>query len=353
MRVAEVQGSFGVENLIVTRRDPPRIRGARDVLLRMHAASLNARDLLTIRGIYNPRQPLPLIPCSDGAGTVIAVGDRVTRVKPGDRVTPTFAQGWLDGPLSSRFKDITLGGPLDGTLAEMMCLHENGVVAAPAHLTYEEASTLPCAGLTAWNAVVEQGCVRSGQTVVIQGTGGVALFALQFAQQAGARSIVLSKDDAKLERCRSLGADYLINYLQTPEWGRAVKEITGGAGADFILDLGGEATLHQSIRAVRASGTIALVGVLGGAEARLQLPLVVMRNVRLQGVTVGSRAQHERMAESMAETGLKPVLDSVFAFAEVRDACARIASGRHFGKVCLRHGDSEQKGPISTPDRTF
>lgn len=337
MYVAQVESAFGLENIKIRTRQDPSIE-ADQVLVEMHAASLNARDYLTVTGIYNPRQELPFIPCSDGAGTVVAVGPDVTRFRKGDRVLPCFAQGWIDGPLIN-FRNITLGGPLDGTLAQRVAISESGLVRSPDYLDDVEASTLPCAALTAWNAVVNQASVSSDDVVLIEGTGGVAVFAMQFAHMLGARCIVTSKSDEKLERVRSMGAWETINYVREPEWSRRVKDLTDGRGADLVIELGGKATLEQAVRAVRASGQISMIGVLGGPVASLNLPLVVMRNVRLQGVTVGSRTDFERMIVDMERHALKPNIDRVFSFSEVIDAFRYLESADHFGKVCIRLDD--------------
>jgi NADPH:quinone reductase-like Zn-dependent oxidoreductase len=334
-RVVQIDTEFGLEHLIVTERPLPQTPGPGQVLIRMHAASLNARDLLTVKGLYNPRQTLPLIPCSDGAGEVVAAGEQVERVAPGDRVITCFAQGWVTGPLPTDFRSITLGGPLDGTLAEYMIVHESGLVQAPGDLKDEEVATLPCAGLTAWNALKEEGNISKDDVVVVQGTGGVALFALQFAVALGARVILISKSDEKLERAKRLGASHLINYREHPEWSRSVKELTDGRGADHVIELGGSATLRNSIRAVRSGGVISMIGVLTGSVAEIDLPLVVMRNVRLQGVTVGSRDSLERMLSFVWSRGIHPVVDKVYPLAETIDAFKYLESAAHFGKICV------------------
>jgi len=336
MRVVQIDSEFGLDHLLEAKRNrtPPPEPG--QVVIRMLAASLNARDLLTVKGLYNPRQPLPLIPCSDGVGEVVAIGDDVDRVAVGDRVITCFAQGWVSGAITPDFRSITLGGPLDGTLTEYMLVHESGLVQAPASLENVEAATLPCAALTAWNAIAEQGGISEDDVVLVQGTGGVALFALQFAVAMGAIVMVTSKSDAKLERTRHLGALHTINYRKSPEWSRTVKELTGGAGADHVVELGGSATLRQSVRAVRPGGSVSMIGVLGGPVAQLDLPLVVMRNVRLQGVTVGSRDSFERMLAFVKFHRIRPVVDRVFPLSETVNAFRYLESANHFGKICIR-----------------
>lgn len=335
MKVLEIQGAFGLENLRPAQRPEPE-PGPGEVLLRLRAASLNYRDLLTVQGHYNPKQPLPLIPCSDGVGEVVEVGPGVTRVKGGDRVTPIFAQRWISGEPTREKLRSTLGGPLDGTLAELMVVDQEGLVHAPPHLGDEEAATLPCAAVTAWNAVCVEGGVRPGDTVVVQGTGGVALFALQLAHMAGARVIVTSSRDEKLERARELGAWETINYRANPDWSRAVKELTGGAGAHLIVEVGGAGTLPQSMRAVRFGGRISLIGVLAGGAAELNIAPILMQKVRVQGILVGDRESFEAMNRALTAHQLHPVVDRVFPLAEAHQAFEHMAAGRHFGKICLR-----------------
>lgn len=335
MRAVEIREAFGLDNLALAERPEPR-PGSGQVLLRMRAASLNYRDLMMVKGEYNPRQRLPLIPCSDGVGEIVEVGEGVTRVQPGDRVCGIFAQRWLAGePTRERIR-ATLGGPLDGTLAEWMVLPEEGVVKVPAHLTDEEAAALPCAAVTAWNAVVGEGAVKAGQTVLVQGTGGVSIFALQFAKLFGARVIVTSSQDEKLERARELGADEGINYRETPNWGAQVKELTGGVGADLVVEVGGAGTLEQSLQAVRIGGTISLIGVLAGGAPQIRLTSIFMQKIRVQGILVGHRDSFEEMNRAIAHHHLRPVIDRVFPLEETRPAFDHMAAGGHFGKIAVR-----------------
>lgn len=337
MRVWELRDGFAPDHLRAGDRREPQPRPGQ-VLVAMRAASLNYRDALVIRGRYGPRVGLPLIPVSDGAGEVVAVGSGVRRVKPGDRVAPLFFQRWQGGrPDQDKMFD-SLGGPLDGVLSDLMCLDEDGVAVVPGHLEWAEAACLPCAGLTAWTAIVTEGRVGAGDTVLVQGTGGVALFALQFAKLAGARVIVTSSSDAKLDRVRAMGADETINYREVKDWDRLVKDMTGGAGCDHVVELGGGETLERSVRAVRIGGTLSLIGVLSGAAASLSLPLVVMRQVRMQGITVGSRDGFASMARAIAQHRLRPVVEKVFPFDQVPDAFAAFDQGGHFGKICVAIG---------------
>jgi NADPH:quinone reductase-like Zn-dependent oxidoreductase len=334
MRAVEIRDAFGLEHLALTERTDP-IPGPAEVLLAMRAASLNYRDLLMVLGRYNPRQRLPLIPCSDGVGVVEQVGDGVTRVRPGERVCPIFAQRWIAGEPTREKVRSTLGGPLDGTLAERMVVPEQAVVAAPGHLADEEAATLPCAAVTAWNALVTEGGVKAGDTVLVLGTGGVAVFALQFAKLLGARVIVTSSRDDKLERARTLGADEGINYREVPEWAPRVKELTGGVGADHVVEVGGAGTFSQSLQAVRIGGRVSLIGVLAGTSGEVNLNRILMQHVRVQGVLVGHRESFEAMNRAIAQHELRPVVDRTFALEETRAAFDHLAAGRHFGKVCI------------------
>jgi NADPH:quinone reductase-like Zn-dependent oxidoreductase len=332
MRAVEIQ-KFGLDHLALVERPEPR-PGPRQVLVRVRAVSLNSRDLMMAEGRYNPKQKLPLIPCSDGAGEVVAVGEGVSRVRLGDRVCSIFAQGWLAGEPARDLVRTTLGGPLDGTLAEQVVLSEEGLVKTPNHLSDLEAATLPCAAVTAWSSLIEGG-LAPGEAVLLLGTGGVSIFALQLAVMAGARAIVTSSSDEKLERARQLGAAAVVNYRQVPDWGARVKELTGGEGVDYVLEVGGGSTLPQSLQAVRAGGRIYLIGVLGGSATEFPLTAILMRRVRVEGVLVGSRASFEAMNRAVSLHQLRPVIDRTFPLAEARAAFEHMASGRHFGKICI------------------
>ena len=337
MRVFQIEGGWGMDHLMLSSRPDPR-PGPGEVLLRMKAASLNYRDLVVPdRGYGQYTGTLPLIPISDGVGEVIEVGAGVTRVALGDRVCPSFLQRWVGGELNLERITGSLGGPIDGVMADLMVLPESGVCRVPGHLSDVQAATLPCAALTAWSALVTEGRLRAGDRLLVQGTGGVALFALQFAKMAGAHVTVISSSDDKLARARALGADAGINYRTEPEWARASRAITDGAGFDHILELGGEKTLPQSLRCIRPGGTVSMIGVLSGGTMSASLGLIVTRQVRLQGITVGSRDGFEAMLRAIGQHRLEPVVDRVFDFAALKDAMAYLASGAHFGKVCLRH----------------
>jgi NADPH:quinone reductase-like Zn-dependent oxidoreductase len=312
------------------------------VLIKVHAVSLNYRDLMMVSGLYNPKMSLPRTPCSDGAGEVVAVGEGVTRVHIGDRVCGIFMQRWLDGPLTAEKSKAALGGDIDGMLAEYVLLHHEGVVRFPDHLSYEEAATLPCAAVTAWNALHHAGepanPAQSGDTIVIQGTGGVSIFALQFAKLLGAKVLGTSSSDEKLTRARSLGLDESCNYKQTPEWSKWVMETTSGKGADRIMEVGGAGTLGHSLRAARVGGTIAQIGVLSGAATAdpLALTPILHKQLRVQGIYVGSRAMFEQMNAAIAKSSLHPVIDQIFPVDQVQQAFHHMQSGSHFGKIVIR-----------------
>jgi NADPH:quinone reductase-like Zn-dependent oxidoreductase len=332
---------FGVERL--ERAELPMLQIAPGmVLIKVHAVSLNYRDLMVVKGLYNPNMALPRIPCSDGAGEVIAIGDGVGRVRVGDRVCGIFMQRWLDGPLTAERSKAALGGDVDGMLAEYVLLAEDGVVRFPEHLSYEEASALPCAGVTAWNALHHAGEPASAalprDTVVIQGTGGVSIFALQFAKLLGARVIGTSSSEAKLTRAYGLGLDAGCNYKERPDWAKWVAEITGGRGADRIIEVGGAGTFGQSLRAARVGGVIAQIGVLSGSATSEPLALtpILHKQLRVQGIYVGSRAMFEEMNAAIAKAKLHPVVDRVFAFDQVREAFLHMQSASHFGKIVIR-----------------
>jgi len=337
MKVMQIQDDWSLDNIVRAERPEPE-PGRGQVLLKMKAAALNYRDLIVPRRGYGAMTgTLPLIPVSDGVGEVVAVGEGVTRVAVGQRVCPIFHQGWLGGAAVGSIFATTLGGPLDGVMAEYMVLDQEGLVAAPEHLGDEAAATLPCAAVTAWNALVTTGGIKAGDKVLVQGTGGVALFALQFAKLHGAEVIITSSSDEKLERARALGADHGLNYRATPEWGKAARELSGGAGVDLVVEVGGAETLPQSLRAVRVGGHISVMGVLSGPVAELPIGAFVARNARLQAITVGNRESFEAMLRAVRMHRLEPVVDRVFAFEELRPALDYLASGAHFGKVCIRH----------------
>ena len=341
MRVMELQ-QFGMVDgqplggLRLVERPLPE-PGPGQVRVRVAAVSLNYRDLLMCNGQYNPRQPLPLVPLSDGAGTVDAVGPGVRGLDVGTRVLGLFAQGWEDGAPTAEKLKTTLGGPRDGMLAEYTILDAAGVVPVPDDLRLEEAATLPCAALTAWTALITQGQLQPGETVVIQGTGGVSMCALQIAVLAGARAIVLSSSDAKLAQARALGAWQTINYVATPAWGKEVLALTG-TGADHVVEVGGGKTFGQSLLATRPGGHVAVIGILSGAQPDATLLPILMKNLRVWGVMVGHAAGMRAMLRAFAAGGVRPVIDHVGDWLDAREELAALGSGRHVGKVVLRVG---------------
>ena len=310
--------------------------GPGQVAVRMRAASLNYRDLLTVQGKGGVTR-LPLIPFSDGVGEVLAVGDGVKRVAVGDRVCPMFFQSWFDGKVSADSRRLALGGTRPGVLQETMVLDAEGVSRIPAHLSFQEAATLPCAGLTAWRALFEEANLQPGETVLVQGTGGVSIFALQFAKLAGAAVIVTSSSDEKLARARALGADHTINYRSVPEWGKAAAEWCGG-GVDHVVEVGGKDTFAQSLEAARVGGTILVIGVLSGFSQQIAIPSLFGKNLHVTGLSVGSRRMFENMASAIARNRMKPVIDRVFAFDAVPDALRLMQQGGHFGKIVVEFG---------------
>ena len=335
MRALVISEEFGLDHLRFEDRPRPS-PGPGEILVEMTAASLNYRDLMMVAGHYNPRQPLPLVPGSDGVGYVVEVGAGVETPAVGDRVATLFSQSWQSGPPGPSVLTSTLGGPLDGVLRELMVLPASGVVPFGDSLSDVEGATLPCAALTAWSALVTHASLRPGDVVLIQGTGGVALFALQIARMVGARVIITSSSDQKLERAAKLGAWKLINYRDDPDWGRTARRMSpGGGGVDLVIELGGAGTFEQSCQAVRTGGQISLIGVLAGARAPIALTPVLMRALSIRGIFVGSRDGMEAMCRAFTAHEIAPVIDRVFPFEEAKEAFAYLRGARHFGKVCI------------------
>ncbi len=335
MKAYEIQ-EFGIDDLIVVDRDVPR-PGPGEVLVKLHAASLNYRDVMVVSGTYNPRMKLPATPLSDGAGEIVEVGAGVTKWKAGDRVMPIFAQRWFDGQSSEEKRRSSLGaGPQwGGVLCEFAAFNEESVVSIPGHLSFEEAATLPCAALTAWNALVVSGALKAGETVVTLGTGGVSVFAVQIAKMFGARVIATTSSDAKGEKLRGLGADEVINYKKREDWDAAVLDLTGKTGADHVIEVGGAGTLARSLKAVRIGGHIAMIGALTG-PGNFDPIAVFMKAVRLQGIFVGSREMLLQLTKAVEVNDLRPVIDCTFAFDEAPGALKYMASGQHFGKIVVK-----------------
>ena len=333
---AYVVRQFGIDELAVTERAVPE-PGPGEVLVRLRAASLNHRDLMVVSGTYNPRMKLPAVPFSDGSGEVEAVGEGVSRWKLGDRVCPIFVQRWLDGGASVEKSRTSLGAGAqwDGVLREFGTFSEQSLVRMPEHLSFEEAATLPCVGVTAWNALNVSGKLRAGESVLTMGTGGVSTFALQLAKLSGARVIATTSSDSKAERLTGLGADDVINYQSREDWDAAVLELTGKRGVDHVIEVGGSGTLNRSLNAVRHGGHVAMIGALTG-PAEFNPVAVFMKSVRLKGIYVGSRQMFEDLNRAMEVGKVNPVIDRIFDFDEVKDALRYMESGSHFGKVVVR-----------------
>jgi NADPH:quinone reductase-like Zn-dependent oxidoreductase len=334
MKAYQITSPTGLDALQVIELAQPE-PGPGEILVRIHACSINYRDLAMPRGGYPRNDKMPLIPLSDGAGEVVAIGQGVTEFAEGDKVAGCFFQDWDDGmPTEAQFRT-ALGGCLDGVLAEYVVFAERGAVKIPQGYNYEEAASLPCAAVTAWHALTKAE-TKPGQTILILGTGGVSLFALQIAKAFGARVIATSSSDAKLARVRELGADETINYVATPDWDVAVRELTGGVGVDNVIEVGGAGTLGKSFAATRMGGTISLIGVLTG-RAENPSPAHVMRNLqRMQGIYVGNRRMFRELIRCIEINGLKPSIDKVFSFDEARGAYEYIVQGRHMGKIVIR-----------------
>jgi NADPH:quinone reductase-like Zn-dependent oxidoreductase len=326
--------AFGLDNLALEPLTLPS-PGPNEVLVDLHAASLNYRDLMVVLGTYNPKMALPRIPGSDAAGIVTAIGEKVTRFQVGDHVTSLFFQDWLDGPIQTTTGKSALGGPIDGVFSTAHLFPESGLIQAPANYTHAEAATLPCSALTAWNALVEKGNLHAGQTVLLLGTGGVSLFALQIAKAHGARVILTSSSDEKLARARDLGADEVINYRTTPEWDREVLRLTNNRGADHIVEVGGAGTLPLSFKSVTPGGHIYLIGVLAGKGAAIDPTPILAKAIHVDGVYVGSRAMYHRMIAAIDTNHLHPVIDRTFPLTQAREALTHMQSGNHFGKIVL------------------
>ncbi|HXA56070.1 MAG TPA: NAD(P)-dependent alcohol dehydrogenase [Candidatus Acidoferrum sp.] len=333
-----ISKEFSIDSLTFDEIEVPQ-PGPGQVLVAIKAVSLNYRDLLVVTGRYNPNLPRPLVIGSDGAGEVVALGEGVHRFTPGDRVMGSFFQNWFRGGIDRDAAPSALGGSIDGVLTTLRVFDQRGLVPMPAHLGYEEASTFPCAALTAWNALVRTAHLKSGDTVLLLGTGGVSIFGLQFAVMHGARSIITSGSDEKLARAKSLGASDAINYKKTPEWQKEVMRLTASRGVDVVLEVGGAGTLPRSLRSVRPGGQVALIGVLAGIAEPLNLGPIIHSSIRLQGIYVGSVEMFEDMNRAVATHKAKPVIDRTFGFSQTREALRYMESAQHFGKIVIRVAD--------------
>jgi NADPH:quinone reductase-like Zn-dependent oxidoreductase len=334
MKAYELQKTGSTDQWVQVQRPEPK-PGPGQALIRIRAVSLNYRDLLILRRVYGATSARPIIPVSDGAGEVVAVGAGVTRVKPGDRVAPTFFQNWTAGEMAREQLRALGAGDIDGVLAEYVVTDAEALVHLPEHLSFEEGATLPCAALTSWNALVTQGRLQAGQTVLAQGTGGVSIFALQFAHALGARVVITSSQDEKLARARSLGANDTLNYKKHPAWEEKVLELTGGQGVDYVIEVGGEKTLPQSIRAARPGGHIYLIGLLTGGFGRPTPEQTEPKKLQVHPIYVGSRVMFEDMNRALTQHRLKPIIDRAFPFEQAREALRYLEAGAHFGKVVI------------------
>lgn len=334
MKAYQLTESKGADSLKLAELPAPHPAPGQ-IVVRVRAASLNYRDLMVATGRYGPGVPLPLVPLSDGAGEIAAVGEGVTQWKVGDRVAGAFFQNWQSGPVKREAFASALGGSIDGMLAESVLLSAEGVVAIPPHLSFEEAATLPCAALTAWHALVSDGKISAGQTVVLLGTGGVSIFALQFAKLHGARVIITSSSDEKLAQAKKLGADETINYRTTPDWEKEVFRLTNKAGADHVVEVGGTDTFPRSLRAASMGGTVSVIGGVSGFSSEVALRDILGKSLLIRGIFVGNRDMFEAMNRAITQHKLKPVIDRVFPFAETPAAYRHQQSGSHFGKVVI------------------
>ena len=333
MKAFEIR-EFGIDKLVLAEREMPK-PGPGQVLVRMKAASLNFRDYLMVGGKYNPKLKMPLVPLSDGAGIVDEVGAEVTRFKKGDRAAGCFFQTWVEGSPTREKSASALGGAIDGVLSEYRCFSEDGLVSVPEHLSFEEAAALPCAAVTAWHALFEDAPQVPGDTLLVQGTGGVSIFALQLGVAAGLRVIVTSSSDVKLARAKSLGAHETINYKKIAEWDVEARKTTQGEGLGKVIEVGGSKTIPLSLRAVRASGAVSVIGILSGAEPSVASTALLMNSIHVQGIYVGSRVMFERLNRAIAFHKIKPVIDKTFAWTEIKEALRYMESQQHFGKICL------------------
>jgi NADPH:quinone reductase-like Zn-dependent oxidoreductase len=336
MKAYEVREPTGLDGLVLNRERPDPKPGHGQIVVRIRAVALNYRDQGVVKGAYGYTK-FPLIPLSDGAGEVAAIGPGVTQFAPGDRVASTFFVNWTGGRIPPNASHHSLGGMVDGVLAEFAVLNETGAIKIPDHLSFAEAATLPCAALTAWNALIEAGRIKAGDSVLILGTGGVGCFALGFAKMHGARVFMTSSSDEKLARAQALGADGLVNYAGHPDWDQEVLRLTGGDGVDHVLEVGGPGTLEKSMNAVRPGGSIYVIGALGGAGS-INPRMINRKTIRLQGIHVGSREMFESMNKAIALTGFKPVIDRSFAFEDAKAAYLYQQSGGVFGKVVIALG---------------
>jgi NADPH:quinone reductase-like Zn-dependent oxidoreductase len=337
MKAYQIHTYGGPDGLRLTEV-PDIVPGDRDVVVRVKAASLNYRDLVVLSGQYDRAPQTGRVPLSDGAGEVLAAGSAVKRFKVGDRVAGCFFQGWSSGRFEPEMHRTALVGAIDGVLAEQVRFREEGLVHLPRNYSFEEGATLPCAALTAWQALIARGRLAPGETVLLLGTGGVSIFALKLAKAAGAKVIITSSSDEKLERARKLGADEVINYTTDPDWGKTAARLSANDGVDHVVEVGGAGTLAQSIRACRFGGKIELIGILAGREAATEVFPIVTKGAAILGIYVGSREMFENLNRALEQTGIRPVIDKIFPFEAAPEALKYMASGSHFGKIVIKFG---------------
>ena len=338
MRALNVTAPWGLDAIQVAEVPDP-VAGPGQVLVRMKAVSLNYRDLLMVNGMYGRGSAGTkdvITPFSDGCGVIEAVGTGVTKFKVGDRVATLFFQNWTSGPPNLEKLMSALGFPIPGAGAELQVFGQDGVSKVPEFLTDQQVATLPCAGLTAWRGLFEDARLEPGDTVVLQGTGGVSIFGLQFARAAGLRTVITSSSDEKLARAKAMGADHLVNYKTTPAWSGPVREATGGRGADFIMEVGGGGTIQESMKAIRIGGHIAIIGVVAGAGDPFNPAALIGNSAKLQGLSVGSRDMFEAMCRAIELHKIAPVVDKVFPWTDAKAAFSAMAGGEHFGKIVLQ-----------------
>ncbi len=334
MHAWKIEGKFGLANLKLVSEEKAQLKD-NEVRVAMRACSLNYRDLMVAKGLYNPHQTLPLIPLSDGAGDVVEVGARVKSFKVGDKVCATFSQNWSHGLATDESFKATLGSPLDGTLVESAVFAEAGLIKYPTFLSYEEAATLPCAAVTAFNAMAMQAHLLPGDTVLIEGTGGVSLFALQFAKAFGLSAIVISSSNAKLAKAKAIYDCHTVNYVEHDNWPAAVLDITSGRGVDAVIEVGGGKTIMKAIQSVRRGGVVAVIGILSGLSESIDLRPILMNNIRIQGIFVGAKTVFTAMNRVIEHSEIHPVIDRVFDFGDAPAAFSYLESAQHFGKVCI------------------
>ena len=335
MKLYEGRTADGPNGWVLTEKDAPTPK-ANEAVIAVKAVSLNYRDLLLSK---NPNAKRPIVPLSDGAGEIIAVGADVMRFSVGDRVALNFFRDWTAGGIRAEYHDSAYGGAIDGLLTEQIAVPEQSLVRIPDYLTYAEAATLPCAAVTVWNALFEQAKMTAGETVLLLGTGGVSIFGLQMAKMAGAKTILTSSSDEKLDRARELGADITINYKTNPDWEKAVWDATSRRGVDHVVEVGGAGTLEKSLQSTRTGGTVSIIGVLTGFDGQINPANILQRSIRANGIYVGSVAMFERMNAALAQNEIRPTIDRVFPFDAAQDALAYMESAGHFGKIVVSLSD--------------